>query len=69
MRFSRSGTAGDVSVLPSGRQVELVHGSQHATVVEVGGGLRTYQVGDRAVLDGYPAPQMVTAARGQPLIP
>ena len=62
-----------MSVPPSGEQVELVHGTaqgrQRAVVVEVGGGLRTYDVDEVAVLDGYDEAEMVTAARGQPLIP
>ena len=58
-----------MSVPPSGEQVELVHGAQRAVVVEVGGGLRTYDVDGVAVLDGYDEAEMVTAGRGQPLIP
>ena len=58
-----------MSVPPSGEQVELVHGAQRAVVVEVGGGLRAYDVDGVAVLDGYDEGEMVTAARGQPLIP
>ena len=58
-----------MSVPPSGEQVELVRGSAHAVVVEVGGGVRTYDVDGLAVLDGYDEHEMVTAARGQPLVP
>ena len=54
---------------PSGLQVELVHGDQHAVVVGVGGGLRTYSVGEREVLDGYGADEECTSGRGQMLIP
>ena len=54
---------------PSGLQVELVHGDQHAVVVGVGGGLRTYSVGEREVLDGYGAEEECTSGRGQVLIP
>src|SRR5436190_23266581 len=54
---------------PSGRQIELSFGDQHATLVEVGGGLRTYRVGDWEILDGYSLDERCTAARGQPLIP
>ena len=43
---------------PSGEQLELVHGDQRAVVVEVGGGLRTYSVGDRDVLDGYASDEL-----------
>ena len=58
-----------MSVPPSGEQIEIVHGGQRAVVVEVGGGLRTYDVDGVAVLDGYAEHEMVTAARGQPLVP
>lgn len=53
----------------SGRQYELIHGSQRAVVVEVGGGLREYTVDGRAVLDGYGDRTRCTGARGLPLIP
>lgn len=54
---------------PSGRQLEIGRGNARATVVEVGGGLRTYRIGSDDVLDGYAADEMCTGARGQPLIP
>ena len=38
-------------------------------VVEVGGGLRTYEVANRPLLDGYEADEMCSGGRGQPLIP
>lgn len=56
-------------IAPSGEQHELVHDDQRAVVVEVGGGARSYEVASRALLDGYAEREMVTAARGQPLIP
>ena len=31
---------------PSGAQIEIAAGEQRAVVVEVGGGLRSYRVGD-----------------------
>ena len=40
-------------VIPSGEQIVLTHGPQRAVVVEVGGGLRSYALGDWQVLDGY----------------
>jgi aldose 1-epimerase len=55
--------------LPSGEQLELVAGDQRAVVVEVGGGLRTYSVGGRDLLDGYAPEEMCTSGRGQVLIP
>ena len=54
---------------PSGEQIELHFGEQRAVVVEVGGGLRCYEVGERAVLDGYREDQICSGGRGQPLIP
>ena len=56
-------------VSPSGRQVELESGEQRAVVVGVGGGLRSYAVGGRQVLDGYAADEMCPSGRGQLLIP
>lgn len=56
-------------VLPSGEQVELSHGDQCAVVVEVGGSLRSYAVGDWEVLDGYAQDEMCTSARAQILVP
>jgi aldose 1-epimerase len=54
---------------PSGQQVEIRRGQQRAVVVEVGGGLREYQVAGQAVLDGYAEGEMASGARGQPLLP
>jgi aldose 1-epimerase len=54
---------------PAGQAVELRRGDAVATVVEVGGGLRDYLVGDRPVLDGYAAEEMASAGRGQVLLP
>ncbi len=58
-----------VTELPSGRQYTIVHGADRATVVEVGGGLRSYVAGGRELLDGYAESEMATSARGQALIP
>src|SRR6478609_149948 len=54
---------------PSGVQFELSLGEQCATVVEVGGGIREYRVGDRDVLEPYSPDQMCDGAHGAPLIP
>jgi len=56
-------------IAPSGEQFEIELDDQLATVVEVGGGLRTYSVGGRAVLDGYGPEEMCTSGRGQVLVP
>ena len=54
---------------PSGRQIHLTHQDQEVTVVEVGGGLRTYTSGGRSVLDGYGDDEMCSGGRGQALMP
>jgi aldose 1-epimerase len=54
---------------PSGEQHELAFADQRATVVEVGGGLRTYSVGPREILDGYAEDAMCRSGRGQVLAP
>ncbi len=53
----------------SGEQVEIAYGDQRVVVVEVGGGLRTYSVAGRDVLDGYGADELCPSGRGQVLIP
>ena len=55
--------------LPSGAQFEIVHGEQHATIVEVGGGVRAYGVGGVDVLQPYAVDVMCDGAHGAPLIP
>jgi aldose 1-epimerase len=56
-------------VPPSGFQIELSWGRQSATVVEVGGALRSYTVDGQPVFDGYGLEERCTEARGQTLIP
>jgi aldose 1-epimerase len=58
-----------VSVPPSGRQAELVRGNQRVTVVQVGGGLPGWRVGDRPVLAGYGLSAPCTWGRGPLLLP
>jgi aldose 1-epimerase len=57
------------AITSSGRQIEIAAGNQQAVVVEVGGGLRTYSVGDRDIIDGYEADEISSSGRGQVLIP
>jgi aldose 1-epimerase len=54
---------------PSGEQYEIVFGDQRVVVVEVGGGLRAYTVGDRRILDGYDHNELCASGRGQVLVP
>jgi aldose 1-epimerase len=52
-----------------GHQIEITYKDQQATVVEVGGGIRRYEVGGRSVLDPYPIDAVCDGAHGAPLIP
>ena len=54
---------------PTGEQFAITHGEHRAVVVEVGGGLRTYTVGDRDVVDGYAEDAQCDGGRGQTLVP
>jgi aldose 1-epimerase len=54
---------------PSGRQFQITRGDQRATIVEVGGGVREYRVGERDVLQPYGLDRMRDGAHGAPLIP
>ncbi|MDQ3898186.1 MAG: aldose 1-epimerase family protein [Actinomycetota bacterium] len=54
---------------PSGAQYRLSSGDQAVTVVEVGGGLRTYTAGGVDVLAGYGEHEMASGGRGQHLVP
>jgi aldose 1-epimerase len=56
-------------VTPSGEQVELALGEQRAIVVGVGGGLRAYSLGRRAIVDGYGEDEICSSGRGQLLLP
>lgn len=58
-----------MAVVPSGEQFELRHGDHRATIVEVGGAIREYYAGERAVLDPFPIEMMADGAHGTPLIP
>lgn len=55
--------------VPTGQQWTIVHGPYRATVVEVGGGLRTFTRDGHDVLAGYAASERCTSARGQQLMP
>ncbi len=58
-----------MGVRPSGQQLETSWRDQRATVVEVGGGIRLYEVAGRPVLEPYAIDTMRDGARGAPLIP
>jgi aldose 1-epimerase len=54
---------------PSGEQWTIASDDHRAVVVEAGGGLRTYDLGDWAVLDGYAEDEVAPSAAGQILAP
>lgn len=58
-----------LSSVPSGEQFEIHCGEQRATIVEVGGGIRAYAVGDRQALEPYPLDAICDGAHGAVLIP
>lgn len=58
-----------MTVPPSGEQFEISFGAQRATIVQVGGGVRAYDDGDRPVLHPYDRDTMCDGAHGTPLIP
>jgi aldose 1-epimerase len=58
-----------MTVLPSGEQVEIACGHLRATIVEVGGGLRTLTADDLEIVDGFAAHEMCHDGRGQVLMP
>jgi len=58
-----------VTVLPTGEQLTLRCAGAEAVVVEVGGGLRSYRVDGRAVVDGYAETEIPAGSRGAVLAP
>ncbi|MGY2081008.1 aldose 1-epimerase family protein [Modestobacter sp. SYSU DS0657] len=58
-----------MTVLPTGQQYLLSCAGAEATVVEVGGGLRTYRSGGRDVVDGFAEHELAEYGRGHVLAP
>jgi len=54
---------------PSGEQFEIAAGSQRATIVEVGGGIRVYEDGERAVLEPFELGEICDGGHGAVLVP
>ena len=50
-------------------QIEIARGGQRVGVIELGGGLRSYEVAGRALLDGFPPGERPASGRGQVLAP
>jgi aldose 1-epimerase len=55
--------------VPSGEQFEISSAGQRATIVEVGGGIRTYTAAGRDVLEPYAVDEICDGAHGAVLIP
>jgi aldose 1-epimerase len=62
-------TSAAAGFCPSGVQWTIQSGTQRAAVVEVGGGLRAYDVGGHKVIDGYRSDEMSPAGAGASLVP
>ena len=58
-----------VALPPSGEQFELALGEQRAIVVEVGGGIRSFAVGKRDVLEPYALENLCDGGHGAVLAP
>jgi aldose 1-epimerase len=58
-----------VTVHPTGDQWTITHGVHVATIVEVGGGLRSYAVDGTEVVAGYAPVEVCRSGRGQLLMP
>jgi len=50
-------------------ELEIARGVQRVGVLTLGGGLRSYEVGGRELLDGFPPGAESTRGRGQVLVP
>jgi aldose 1-epimerase len=58
-----------VTTPPTGDQHQIKLGDQQAVVVQAGGGLRSYDVAGRHILEGFPAEARPDGGRGQLLLP
>jgi aldose 1-epimerase len=54
---------------PSGAQFRISHGEHHATITEVGAGLREYAVGGRDVVTSFGEDEIAPAFNGAVLLP
>jgi aldose 1-epimerase len=58
-----------VGIAERGGEIEIALEPQRVDVVALGGGLRSYEVAGRELLDGFPAGEPPTSGRGQVLAP
>jgi aldose 1-epimerase len=57
------------AVAKRGGHIEIASGEQRVAVVALGGGLRSYEVAGRQIIDGFPAGERPASGRGQVLVP
>jgi aldose 1-epimerase len=62
-------TVAPVTQAPSGTQWTISHGAHRAVVVEVGGGLRSYEAGGLEAVDGFAEDEIPVGCAGQVLAP
>ena len=67
--LTRLAYVGLVGIPASGEQWTIRYGGHEATLVEVGGGVRTYTVDGVDVVAGYGQDEMAASGRGQLLMP
>lgn len=67
--LSPASPAGPAAALPTGQQWTIGHGPFAATVVEVGGGLRSLSRDGVDLVAGYAADETCASGRGQQLMP
>jgi aldose 1-epimerase len=60
---------GGIAIASRSGQIEIARGKQRVGVVDLGGGLRSYEVAGRDLLDGFPPGERPTSGRGQVLAP
>jgi aldose 1-epimerase len=58
-----------VAVAVEGGQIEIVRGDQRVGVIALGGGVRSYEVAGRELLDGFAPGERPRSGRGQVLAP
>ena len=62
-------TEDGAAVAEQSTQIDIAHGEQRVSVASLGGGLRSYEVAGRPLLDGFPTGERPERGRGQVLAP
>jgi aldose 1-epimerase len=60
---------GGIAISAQSAQIEIACGEQRVGVIDLGGGLRSYEVAGRDFLDGFPPGERPASGRGQVLAP